>query len=1263
MKAVPPTYDLFLRKLYCFIPAAVCLIAVSFILFAIAPGLLVAQTLSNDTNPASLATAKANQQTTADEQAKQEHRFQQVTQPFLKQHCVRCHNETDRESGIRVDGLDWRFDDNSLKLWEAIQKQIQSGSMPPEDQPQPSEKERQALLEWLGQGLHDAKTRQVPRNGLMRRLTVAQYQNAIRDLLGIQENLTSILPPDAVSKDGFTNNASTLMLSPAHLEAFFQIAERAVDLAIVDEKASPTIQHFRMVLGRAINTQPCPDKLILGANNLLLRNEDFVVTEPKLNKPFAFHPFEMKRKHRFTEGYQGNDTVRGWREFDSIYHSVFACMRGSEGYPKGLPYEVVSNGLLLRPAIPSSEIFGESNTYGPHANFKISLRELPETGNFRVKVRAAKYDDCMLLDQNSPVIKPAEVNPQERKQASNSSDIELVADFSQPQTVQVVEPGIYQIEAHQHGVSQLTTEVKAAQLNEAVIGRWSFETAFTPSVGDQTLAAQQHGKVGFVDSPFGKSASLDGYTNWLTIPKSPSMSLGASDFTVAAWIHPKELRQAGLICLGGYGYRHGWIVDMPTNTGVLRLETSDKNHKHNGTVQSVPGIIKVNQWQHIAVVVNRSAQEAKLYVNGFEVASGKLGDADLFNPELDLQVGRVLDANLFAGEIDELFLANRALQMAELQALVAPGRAFATAPFPPGMNELSLQLGQRQFTSALIQPAFVAVRLPAGTLTVNSKASTQAPLSKLCFRKVDPDSALGKQFVAFERRNPELGVHVGLRRDCGSTMNAVGPPKQIATTEFQDYIFEGAIANFPSPDVEKDNVNYLAGLREIGVRSEYTDGRDIPRLLIQSIEFEGPFFDSWPPSNHRRIFDSSISRSQVEPYCLDVVGRFAQRAFRRPLLDEETAKLREVWSQAYRTKQDIHQSIRDTLIAILTSPQFLFISETSQSPTAEDLDQWELASKLSFFLCNSPPDPQLLELASNGLLRQRLNEQVDRLISDARFRNFTTQFVTQWLGLEKLDVVETDSKRFPKLTRDTKVQLQKQPIHFFEHMVAENLPMEHLVRSNVTVVNDTVASYYGLGDQVECGLNFAPLTLPDSYSGGLINQAAILAGLSDGRESNPVKRGAWFARRVIAMPPDDPPPNVPKLEDLTQLTLRQRLERHRNVKGCVQCHNGIDPWGLPFEEFDAAGLKKQGKVDSQSQLPTGKAVNDFAEFQQFLASEMHAQIEYSLVKHLTVYAIGRSLTYNEDLQLKQSILTATGKRQGLRDLIHQVVQSDPFLKK
>src|SRR6185312_5983335 len=236
-----------------------------------------------------------------------------------------------REDDFRrpPDHLDAKLDDRQLKLWEHVLKQVRDGAMPPEDAKQPTAKERQAAVAWIERALEIARSRPTPKNGGLRRLTAAQYRNTLRELLLLEDNVADALPPDAVSRDGFVNNQETLQLSPLLLEAYFEIADDALSRCLVDSKAKPSIQNFRVDLGAGINAKPIKDNLILGADSLLLDKRDVVVTQLTPVKPFAFEPFFMKTKYRFIEGYQGNDTVRGWRDYDSIYHSVFACMRGT----------------------------------------------------------------------------------------------------------------------------------------------------------------------------------------------------------------------------------------------------------------------------------------------------------------------------------------------------------------------------------------------------------------------------------------------------------------------------------------------------------------------------------------------------------------------------------------------------------------------------------------------------------------------------------------------------------------------------------------------------------------------------------------------------------------------------------------------------------------------------------------------------------------------------------------------------------------------
>lgn len=1184
--------------------------------------------------------------------------YQTRVQPLLKSLCFQCHDGDTKESGIQVDHLDGSLPDKHLRLWEEIRHQIADSAMPPDDEKQPSAKQRQFIIDWIDRGLHFAKTRPVENNGSVRRLTVAQYRNTLRDLLGLQEDVADVLPPDAVSKDGFTNNSQSMGLSPLQVEAYFDIADKALNLCIVDEQTRPTIQNFRMDLGKSINNDPCRDHLILGANNRLLANEDFIVHQLTATKPFEFTPFVMQTKYRFHEGYQGNSTVRGWREFDSIYHAVYACVRGNRGYPKGNPYDCVADGLLLRPAIPSAEMFQVESTYGPRANFKIALRELPDHGNFKVTVKAAKYDDGLLLDRNT--------EPQDPAKAQST----LVSKLNKPQTLEVEAAGIYQVDVYQTPIPRRPVG-DATRLDDGLLCHWPLNDEIVSEVNNRRLTGELVKGAKFTDSLFDRAVYIDGKNGSVVVPRDETMNVGDGEFTVSAWIRPRKLKQGGIVCLGKYSWVHGWYLDMPNNRGVLRIETVDPENKSNGTVASPDGAIQVNTWQHVAAVVRRGTKQTQLYVNGIQVASGTVAPRNLDNPNVNLHIGRIQDSHAFKGDIDEVRLYRRALGPDEIAALVEPGQKHVKPPKDKAKS-LELQVGDRHFAGTVTQPAFLAVRLPAKPVAIIAQGGGDSVPDRIVFTKLDAADELTKRFLQFEKRSPLVGVHVGLRRDCGHTFSAVGEPQAIADTQLSEILFEGAINNFPSPDVQKENDNYLAGVREIAVRSEYTTGQDMPRLHIRSVEFEGPYYKTWPPESHRRIFiDSNLDRTS-EDYAVEVIKQFATRAFRRPVKSDELSSLVEIFRERLTESGNFQASVKDALLVVLTSPQFLFLIENSATAQHESLADYELAAKLSYFLWNAAPDLQLLAHASHDTLAEAIDSEIDRMIDDPRFSQFMTEFASEWLSLDKLDVVETDRKRYPTLSRLVKQELRKEPIEYLQYLVRNNLSVRQLVKSDFIVANDVVANYYGLNairsndENTGLGNGFEFSAIPHSNPnlGGVLTQAGILAGLSDGRESNPVKRGAWLARKIIAEPPADPPPNVPALEeDTSKLSLRERLQKHRNQKGCVKCHEGIDPWGVPFEQFDAGGLFTKGAVEASSTLPDKTEVRDLNALRSYLANDRIDQVAFSVLKHLASYAIGRTLTYNEIETLKQTSIQLKPDGYRMKDMVRFVVKSDLFMKK
>ncbi len=963
--------------------------------------------------------------------AQLESQYLENVRPILEKYCYRCHGPKKKKSGVRVDILDGSLDDKQLFLLKHIFKQLEEGAMPPKKQRQPTAEEREVVIEWVRQALLAGESKVQPRNGSVRRLTVEQYHNTLRDLLGVEDLLAKALPADGVSKEGFRNNQETLLLTPQMMEACFEIAEKALDLCLVDETKKPRVQCFRVELGKGINKTPTSDKLVLNGPNLLPK-ADFLVRQVVPDKPFPFEPLAMRTKFRFIEGYQGNGTVRAWRDFEGIYHNVFAALNGkfTGGLNYGRSHVFVPEGLLLRPRSPETQN-GNPPAQGPSPTFSMPLRELPRSGMFQLTVEAARYDDGF-----------------------------------QPNS----------------------------DLREAGIG---FE----------------------LDVNGGKGASL-------------------------------EIPAAGV-------YQFDVVLKGPPRDDVMTADIGQRTF------------------------------------------SRRLKGRFAKGPE---------------GEV------------------IIP---FLVARFLKGASPIKIGNGDGK------------------------------NLRRVHVTPVSAESETGRRFAAFEKRAPTVSAHIGVRTDVGPRSTRVNQLLAVPSATVERYSFRAPISSFPSPETEEGNANYLAGLWEIAIRSEPSGDRQVPRLLLGAVEFEGPFYETWPPRGHRDIFFASERRKDPPAYAREVLERFGARAFRRPLTPKELESLVGVWQKSYTRTQDFQQGIRDALLVILTSPQFLFLVEESAGPQAEPLSPYELAAKLSYFLWTTAPDAKLLELARGGKLRAAVPSEVDRLVADERFLQFTGEFVSQWLSLDKFDVVSIDRGAFPRLKRETRRELRKEPVHFVTHLVRANLPLARLIDSDFIVANEVVADYYGVAASVSQGFDFVPVRHEGKTLGGVLTQVAILSGLSDGHESNPVKRGAWLARKIIAEPPEPPPPNVPDLgKEAKGKTLRERLEQHRNKEGCAQCHEKIDPWGLPFEQFDAAGLLKKGEVDARSTLPDSTEIADANALKKYLSTERIDQVAFSFLKHLASYAIGRSLTFNELEYLEnegKKALGAGGYR--MKDCVRFVIESPMFMEK
>lgn len=418
---------------------------------------------------------------------------------------------------------------------------------------------------------------------------------------------------------------------------------------------------------------------------------------------------------------------------------------------------------------------------------------------------------------------------------------------------------------------------------------------------------------------------------------------------------------------------------------------------------------------------------------------------------------------------------------------------------------------------------------------------------------------------------------------------------------------------------------------------------------VESAEFTGPI-------PRRSLVTSRDAESEIR--------RFAERAFRRPPSPAETDGFLALYDSFRGGGMNFTEAIRETFAAILVSPHFLYLIEDSGG---EKVSDFELASRLSYFLWSTMPDERLISLAKAGRLREAavLSHEVERMLADPRSEQFTTRFADQWFGLDALDRVAVDPNTFPDYEESLKSDFRAEVHAVFSEILYNDLTALELLDSDWTMVNRDLARHYDLPGPAS--RRFERVVFPEnSPRGGLLGQGAVHLIGSNGDETHPIKRAVWILDRLLDAPPASPPPDTPELDsenpDFAKLTLREQLEAHREKESCNQCHRGIDPWGLALENFDPLGQWRES--DSVKTTLRGDiAIDGAGGLRDYLASERRSWFARSVVRRLMTYGLGRSL----DLGDRSSVeaLTETFERHGyrLRPLIQEFVLSSAFQSK
>jgi cytochrome c553 len=398
----------------------------------------------------------------------------------------------------------------------------------------------------------------------------------------------------------------------------------------------------------------------------------------------------------------------------------------------------------------------------------------------------------------------------------------------------------------------------------------------------------------------------------------------------------------------------------------------------------------------------------------------------------------------------------------------------------------------------------------------------------------------------------------------------------------------------------------------------------------------------------------------------DNLKEFATRAYRRPATDDEVKRLVRFVQLAREQGDSPEVGLKLALQAVLISPHFLFRVE--KDPEKDDfISQYELASRLSYFLWSSMPDDELFKLAKEGKLRddKTLEAQIKRMLKDNKARAMAENFAGQWLNVRGLSSFNPDPKKFPTWGASLRQAMLRETELFFHHVMTEDRSVLDFIDSDYTFANAQLAKHYGIKDVK--GEHFQKVSLKGTPRGGVLTQASVLAVTSNPTRTSPVKRGKWILENILGTPPPPPAPDAGELnEAAVKGSLRKQMEAHRKNPACANCHARMDPLGFGFENFDAVGAwrDKDGKfdVDSSGVLPDGSTFKGPAELRKVLLKKKDQFVRCLADKMLT-YALGRG-TERSDRCFIDKIASQTAKNDyKFMSLVLEVVRSDPFQKR
>lgn len=534
---------------------------------------------------------------------------------------------------------------------------------------------------------------------------------------------------------------------------------------------------------------------------------------------------------------------------------------------------------------------------------------------------------------------------------------------------------------------------------------------------------------------------------------------------------------------------------------------------------------------------------------------------------------------------------------------------------------------------------------------------------------------------------PRLSFELGSFRGAGVSDQKEGANVEIRSTEPQTYEFVVQGANFPFQSNKPGRPSYFRIFNDYRRGTTELAYEDLPKLKIDWVEIKANHYETWPSFQRQAILFESDNQADEVAYAREVIARFITKAYRRPVSDKEIDRKLALFQKLRGQEASFEATIISTLTAVLCSSNFLLISEPTDNAEMDSdserrpLNAYELASRLSYFLWSSMPDATLFDLAAQNRLLQPdvLLAQVKRMIADPKSEGFSRNFAAQWLDLAGIRRLAVNPEYFA-FEEKAKDLFEEESIQFVHQVMKDNLSITNFIDSEFAILNPAMARHYRIPGISGGGFQRHVID-KTHHRGGLLTHASMLFGNSTGSETHPIKRGVWVLERMLDDPPAPPPPNVPDLpepegKDVTALSLKERLIEHANVESCRDCHAKIDPWGVPFENYNALGQWREGtrdplvqkahqavNIDPSCQLKTGKTIQNLDDLKTYILTEKKSQFRQAVVRKVMSYALGRYLEFSDRSAIESICESVEKQDDTFQTLIENIVLSKPFLTK